>query len=68
MMATASFESAEKNEESGRFFFVGIDPRLIIQSHGRSISISEEERSQRFETSADLRAEFEAMVEAKSWA
>ena len=41
------FESAEKNEESGRFSFLGIDPRLIIQSYGRSISISEEDHNHR---------------------
>jgi len=40
-------ESAEKNEESGRFSFLGIDSRLIIQSYGRSISISEEDHNHR---------------------
>ena len=58
----------KKTKSQAGSFFVGIDPRLTIQSSGRSISISEEERSQAFETSADLCAKFEAMVEAKSWA
>jgi anthranilate/para-aminobenzoate synthase component II len=46
-MATASLESAEKNEEAGRFFFVGIDPRLTIQRYGRSISIAKESPARR---------------------
>jgi len=33
------FESTEKNDVSGRFSFVGFDPRLIIQSYGREIRI-----------------------------
>src|SRR5262249_53773235 len=27
------FESAERNEESGRFFFIGIDPLVIVTHH-----------------------------------
>ena len=28
------FESTEKNDVSGRFSFVGIDPRLVIKTYG----------------------------------
>ena len=35
------FESTEKNDVSGRFSFVGIDPRIIIKSCGREIQIVE---------------------------
>jgi anthranilate synthase component 1 len=35
------FESAEKNEQSGRFSFIGFDPILIFRSAGSAISITE---------------------------
>src|SRR4029453_13984492 len=33
------FESTEKNDVSGRFSFLGIESRAIIQSYGRQIVI-----------------------------
>ena len=46
------FESAEKNEESGRFSFIGADPLIGIQSCGQTISIIEngQRRDQPIET------------------
>src|SRR5438132_2022251 len=44
------FESTEKNDVSGRFSFVGSDPRLIIRSHGREIQVIDGDRQHRFET------------------
>jgi anthranilate synthase component 1 len=35
------FESTEKNDESGRFSFVGIDPRIVIKTHGHQLQIFE---------------------------
>src|SRR5437762_5525971 len=35
------FESTEKNDASGRFSFVGIDPRMVIKSFGRELQITE---------------------------
>src|SRR2546429_7293296 len=35
------FESAERNEESGRFSFIGIDPLAVISSRGRELTIWE---------------------------
>src|SRR5438477_12338218 len=35
------FESAERNEESGRFSFIGIDPLLVISSRGSELTIWE---------------------------
>src|SRR5947208_17125628 len=35
------FESTEKNDESGRFSFVGIDPRIVIKTHGHPLQIAE---------------------------
>src|SRR6267378_6431798 len=35
------FESTEKNDESGRFSFVGIKPRIVIKIHGHELQIVE---------------------------
>jgi anthranilate synthase component I len=35
------FESTEKNDVSGRFSFIGIDPRIVIKSYGRELQIVE---------------------------
>src|SRR5262245_34606940 len=44
------FESTEKNDVSGRFSFIGLDPRVVMQSHGREVRIIEREKEQRLET------------------
>ncbi len=41
------FESTEKNDVSGRFSFIGVDPRIVMQSHGREVRIIEGEKEQR---------------------
>jgi anthranilate synthase component 1 len=35
------FESTEKNDVSGRFSFVGTDPRIVMESYGREIRVLE---------------------------
>jgi anthranilate synthase component 1 len=35
------FESTEKNDVSGRFSFVGIDPRTVMKSYGGKLQITE---------------------------
>jgi anthranilate synthase component I len=47
------FESTEKNDVSGRFSFVGLDPRVVLQSYGREIRIVEDGNKRQFETSSD---------------
>ena len=47
------FESTEKNDVSGRFSFVGFDPRLIIKSYGREIQIVRNGVEERFSTATD---------------
>jgi anthranilate synthase component 1 len=39
------FESAEKNEESGRFSFIGTDPLVILQSREGIVSVTENGRT-----------------------
>ena len=47
------FESTEKNDESGRFSFVGIDPRIVIKTHGQQLQIFELGVERRTETTSD---------------
>ena len=47
------FESTEKNDVSGRFSFVGIEPRTVIQSYGRETRIIQHGSEQLFETTTD---------------
>ncbi len=45
------FESTEKNDISGRFSFLGTEPRAVIRSYGHEIRLLQHDREQRFETS-----------------
>src|SRR5436190_21261124 len=47
------FASTEKNDVSGRFSFVGFDPRMVIQSYGREIHIARNGIEERFSTTTD---------------
>src|SRR5947209_13749020 len=47
------FESTEKNDVSGRFSFVGVDPHMVVQSYGREVRIIEDGNQRRLETSGD---------------
>ena len=47
------FESTEKNDVSGRFSFVGVEPRLIIQSYDRQIRVIERDTGRSFDTATD---------------
>src|SRR6266568_738430 len=47
------FESTERNDVSGRFSFVGINPRVVIESYGREIRIVDRGDTQRFDTTTN---------------
>jgi anthranilate synthase component 1 len=47
------FESTEKNDESGRFSFVGINPRIVIKTYGRELQIVELGIERRTEITGD---------------
>jgi anthranilate synthase component 1 len=47
------FESTEKNDVSGRFSFVGIDPRLVIKTYGRELQVVESGDERRVEITGD---------------
>jgi anthranilate synthase component I len=58
------FESTEKNDVSGRFSFVGIEPRLIIQSNGPEIRITDPDTERRFETATNPLDEIRKLMAA----
>jgi anthranilate synthase component I len=47
------FESTEKNDVSGRFSFVGIDPRIVIKTYGHELRITELGVERRVEIKGD---------------
>jgi len=47
------FESTEKNDVSGRFSFVGVDPYVILQCYGRDVRVIEREKEHRLQISRD---------------
>src|SRR5258708_6462055 len=47
------FESTEKNDVSGRFSFVGVDARVVLQSYGCEVRIIEDGNDRRLEMSSD---------------
>jgi anthranilate synthase component 1 len=47
------FESTEKNDVSGRFSFVGVEPRVVIRTAGREIRVLDRGDDQRFLTATD---------------
>src|SRR3954468_20257717 len=56
------FESTEKNDVSGRFSFVGVDPRVVLQSYGREVRIIEDGNEQRLETGSDPLEQVEKLM------
>src|SRR5438270_166410 len=56
------FESTEKNDVSGRFSFVGFDPRLIIQSYRREIQMVRNGVEERFGTATDALDELRKLM------
>ncbi|MHA3774339.1 anthranilate synthase component I [Verrucomicrobiota bacterium sgz303538] len=55
-------ESVEKSEQTGRYSFVGTNPRLIFESHGRKIRITEDGATREFETDSDPLRELERVM------
>ncbi|HEV3100045.1 MAG TPA: anthranilate synthase component I, partial [Candidatus Udaeobacter sp.] len=47
------FESTEKNDESGRFSFVGADPRIVMKINGDELQITELGEERRVERTGD---------------
>ena len=56
------FESTEKNDVSGRFSFVGTDPRIVIRSRDDEIEITEQGQTRKFRSSSDPLSELRRLM------
>ena len=56
------FESAEKNEASGRFSFIGFDPILVFKNRGATISMTENGHTRSFDTTTDPLHELQSVL------
>jgi anthranilate synthase component 1 len=56
------FESVEKSDQAGRYSFVGSAPRVIFESRGRTIRITEDGALREYETARDPLHELEALM------
>src|SRR5438477_2772639 len=56
------FESAERNEESGRFSFIGIDPLLIVSQRNGELTIREKNGSASKYSTSDPLADLQKIL------
>src|SRR5205814_7826820 len=56
------FETTEKNDASGRFSFVGIDPRMVIKSFVRELQITESGVERRIHITGDPLDELQKLM------
>ena len=59
---TFLFESVEKSEQTGRYSFVIVGPRVVMESNGRTVSITENGATRCFETKRDPLADLEEFM------
>ena len=55
-------ESAEKNDQVGRYSFVGSNPRSIFESNGRDIRITENGKVREYEAAGDPLTELQKLM------
>lgn len=56
---TFLFESVEKSEQTGRFSFLIVHPRTVLESQGRTVRITENGSTREFQTRRDPLADLE---------
>jgi len=56
------FESVEKHDQAGRYSFVGVNQRVVFESHGSTIRITEDGAAREFQTASDPLADLEALM------
>jgi anthranilate synthase component 1 len=59
---TFLFESVEKSEQTGRYSFVIVGPRIILESTGRTVRITENGTTRTLETTHDPLADLEELM------
>ena len=56
---TFLFESVEKSEQAGRYSFIIVGPRVVMESQGRSVRITEDGAMREFQSEKDPLADLE---------
>jgi anthranilate synthase component 1 len=59
---TFLFESVEKSEQTGRYSFIIVGPRIILESSGRTVRVTENGQERTFETKSDPLADIEELM------
>jgi anthranilate synthase component 1 len=57
------FESVEKHDQAGRYSFIGVNQRVVFESHGSTIRITEDGATREFQTASDPLADLEALMQ-----
>jgi anthranilate synthase component 1 len=57
------FESVEKHDQAGRYSFVGVNQRVVFESHGSTIRITEDGASREFRSKSDPLADLEQLMQ-----
>ena len=60
-------ESAEKNDQVGRYSFVGSNPRVIFESHGKNIRVTDARGISEYEAKGDPLAELQQVMAQYRW-
>ncbi|HYR59354.1 MAG TPA: anthranilate synthase component I [Chthoniobacteraceae bacterium] len=56
------FESVEKHDQAGRYSFIGVNQRVVFESRGPLIRITENGVAREFQTASDPLADLEALM------
>src|SRR5436190_3987883 len=59
---TFLFESVEKSEQTGRYSFLIVQPRIVLESQGKTVRITEDGVTREFETKRDPLADLEEFM------
>jgi anthranilate synthase component 1 len=57
------FESVEKHDQAGRYSFVGVNQRVVFESQGTKIRITEDDTTREFETEGDPLTDLEQLMQ-----
>ncbi len=61
------FESAENSAKAGRYSFVGSDPKVIIETLGKTVKVTREGVSSEYTSEQDPLKELETLMSAYRW-
>lgn len=59
---TFLFESVEKSEQTGRYSFLIVGPRIVMESHGRTVRVTGDGATREFQTRRDPLADLEDIM------